>query len=153
MKRFLVLQWLLETLQLKKLKVGSFYQIVRSAVKSFPCAKRDEMELYIKATLRGRPERIIVHCGTNDLKNKTAQLIADIISSLVKSSQQENNAVLASSIVPKKDHLYKKDKEVEIILKKNVANEKNLAFICHVNIGIRYHCNYDGNDKSATLFF
>ena len=71
----------------------------------------------------------------------------DNILSLAKSSKQENNAVLVSSIVPRKDHL-------EIILKKR-CNEMNLAFISHGNIRTRYHCNYDGlhlNDKGATLF-
>ena len=62
--------------------------------------------------------------------------------------------VLVSSIVPRKDILDKKGKEVNIILEKR-CNEMNLTFISHGNIGARYHCNYDGlhlNDKVATLF-
>ena len=123
-------------------------------LRSFPGAKTDDMESYIKPTLKNKPERIIIHCGTNDLKNNTPQSIADNILSLAKSSQQENNTVLVSSIVPRKDHLDKKGKEVNIILKKR-CNEMNLAFISHGNIRTRYHCNYDGlhlNDKGATLF-
>ena len=79
-------------------------------------------------------ERIIIHCGTNDLKNNTPESIADKILSLAKSSQQENNTVLVSSIVPRKDHLDKKDKEVSIILEKR-CNEMNFAFISHVTLG------------------
>ena len=112
------------------------------------------MESYIKPTLKNKPERIIIHCGTNDLKNSTPQSIAKNILSLAKSSQQENNTVLVSSIVPRNDHLDKKGKEVNIILKKR-CNEMNLAYISHGNIRTRYHCNYDGlhlNDKGATLF-
>ena len=40
-------------------------------VRSFPGAKTDDMESYIKPTLKNRPERILIHCGTNDLKNST----------------------------------------------------------------------------------
>ena len=70
---------------------------------------------YIKPTLKNKPERIIIHCGTNDLKNSMPQSIAENILSLAKSSQQDNNTVLVSSIVPTKDHLDKKGKEVNII--------------------------------------
>ena len=88
------------------------------------------MESYIKPTLK--PERIIIHCGTNDQKNSTPQSIAENILSSAKSSQQESNTVLVSSIVPKNDHLDKKGKEVNIILKKR-CNEMNLAYISHGN--------------------
>ena len=77
-------------------------------VGSFPGAKTDDMKFYIKPTLKNKPERIIIHCGTDDLKNSTPQSIAENILSLAKSSQQENNTILVSSIVPTKDHLDKK---------------------------------------------
>ena len=73
------------------------------------------MESYIKPTLKSKLERIIIHCGTDDLKNNTSQSIAENILSLAKSSQQENNIVLVSFIVPRKDHLDKKGKEVNIM--------------------------------------
>ena len=63
-------------------------------VRSFPGAKTDDMESYIKPTLKNKLECIIIHCGTNDLKNSTPQSISENISSLAKSSQQENNTVL-----------------------------------------------------------
>ena len=88
-------------------------------------------------TLKNKPECIIIHCGTNDPKNNTTRSIADNI-----------------FIVPKKDHLDKKGKEVNINFKKR-CNEMNLAFVSHGNIRTRYHCNYDGlhlNNKGATLF-
>ena len=123
-------------------------------VRSFPGAKTDDIESYIKPTLKNKPERIIIHDGTNDLKSNTPQSIADNILSLAKSNPRENNPVLVSSIVPRKDRLYKKGKEVNIILEKR-CNEMNLLFISNGNIRTRYHCNYDGlhlNDKGAMLF-
>ena len=83
--------------------------------RSFPGAKTDDMELYIKPALENKPKHIIIHCETNDLKNSMPQSIAKNILSLAKSSQQDNNTVLVSSIVPTKDHLDKKGKEVDII--------------------------------------
>ena len=81
-------------------------------VRSFPGTEADDMESYIKPTLKNKP---IIHCGTNDLKNNTPQSIADNILSLAKSSQQKNNTVLVSSVVPRKEYLHKKGKEVNII--------------------------------------
>ena len=123
-------------------------------VRSFPGAKTADMESYIKPTLKIKPERIIIHFRTNDLKNNTPQSIADNVLSLAKSSQQENNTVLVSPIVPRKNNLDNKGKEVNIILEKR-CNEINLAFISHGNIRTRFHCSYDGlhlNDNGATFF-
>ena len=54
--------------------------------RSFPGAKTDDMESFIKTTLKNKPERIIIHCGSNDLKNSTPQSIAENTLSLAKSS-------------------------------------------------------------------
>ena len=75
------------------------------------------------------------------------------ILTLAKSSQQENNIVLVSSIVPRKDNLDKKGKEVNNILEKR-CSEMNLTFVSDGNIRTRYHWNYDGlhlNEKGSTL--
>ena len=112
------------------------------------------MKLYIKPTLKNNPECNTIHCGTNDVKTNRPQSIAGNISSLAKSSQQESNTVLLSSIVSRKDHPDKKSKEGDIILEKR-CNDLNLAFISHGKIRASYHCNYDGlhlNDKGVTLF-
>ena len=70
-------QWLLETPQLKKLKVGSYLPkiIYLFVVRSFPGAKTDVMGSCIKAILENKPERIIIHCVTNDLKNNMPESV------------------------------------------------------------------------------
>ena len=90
--------------KVKSWKLSVRYELF--VARSFPEAETDDMEPYIKSTLKKKPERIIIHCRTNDLKNK----ISDRILSLAKSSQQENNIALVSSIVPRKYHLDKKGK-------------------------------------------
>ena len=59
------------------------------------------------------------------------------ILSLVKSSQQENNTVLLSSNVPRKDHVDKKGKELNIILEKQ-WNELGFLMVTlgHVTMAI-----------------
>ena len=51
------------------------------AVKFFPGTNNDDMESYIKPTLKNKSERIIIHCGTSDLKNNTNQLLIIFLSS------------------------------------------------------------------------
>ena len=48
-------------------------------VRSFPGAKTDDIELYIKPTLKNKPERIIIHCGANYLKTSRPQSIVENI--------------------------------------------------------------------------
>ena len=70
------------------------------------------MRWYIKRNLKNSPEHIKIHNGTNDLISKTLKSIGDNISSLGKSSQQENDNGFASSIVRRKDHSDTKSNEV-----------------------------------------
>ena len=126
------------------LTLGVDYQRWFIFVRSFPGAKTDDMESYIKPRLKNKPERIIIQGGNNNLKNNALQSIADNISSLAKSSQQENNIVLVYSIVRKKDHLDKKGKEVNIVWKKDVMKWTWLLFLMvtleHVAIAIITAC-------------
>ena len=54
------------------------------------------------------------------MKTSKPQSIPENIFSLAKLSQQENNTVLVSSNDPRKDHLDKKGKEVNIISEKKM---------------------------------
>ena len=96
------------------------------------CQDRN-IDPYVKSTLQNRPERLIIYCGTNDMKNNRLQSIADNILSSAKSRQQRNIVVQVSSLVSRKDHLGKKCKAVSNIFKKK-CNEMNLAFISQGNI-------------------
>ena len=89
-------------------------------VRSFPGTKTDDMESHINPTLKNKSECVIIHSGTNDLKNSTPQSIAENNLSLAKSSHQEKNTVLVSSIVPRKDHLDKKGKRLTLFYKKKL---------------------------------
>ena len=49
----------------------------RFVVKAFPGAKVADMQHYVKPTLEQAPEEIVIHCGTNDLREKEIILKVD----------------------------------------------------------------------------
>ena len=57
MKRVVVLQWLLKTPELKKLRVTSYLPtLVYFFDRSFPGGRAEDMELCINHTLKNKPE-------------------------------------------------------------------------------------------------
>ena len=57
----------------------------RVTVKSFSGATVDDMKDFIKPILRKKPEKLILHFGTNDLRNTDPKAVADNVSNLVQS--------------------------------------------------------------------
>ena len=53
-------------------------------VKSLRGANANDMRSYIQPTLENSPERICLHIGTNDLKNKEPREVADAIVDLAR---------------------------------------------------------------------
>ena len=80
-------------------------------VKHFSGAKIDDMKHYVKPMQEKQPAQIIVHIGTNDLSsNKNSDKIADEIVNFTKSNKTDENIIVISSIVPRKDRLNNKAK-------------------------------------------
>ena len=70
-------------------------------VKHFSGAKKKNMESYIIPTLEQNPEIIIIHSGTNGLKNDNSpEKIARYIINLTISCKTQTNKVILSSIRP-----------------------------------------------------
>ena len=51
-------------------------------LKTFGGAKIEDMRDYVMPTLRARPEALILHCGTNNLKNENEERLANKIVAL-----------------------------------------------------------------------
>ena len=69
------------------------------------------MKHYMKPTQGKSPTQIIFPVGTNDLAtNKDSNEIANEIVELVKSVKTDNNKVVISSLVPRKDKFNTKAK-------------------------------------------
>ena len=111
-------------------------------VKTFPGARVDCMKHYIRPTLDKKPDVMIIHCGTNDLKTKEPEEITENIVTLAKmvSEESENTSVIVSGIVPRGDALNGNVEKVNGILQKR-CNECNIGFIDNGNIDPAKHLN------------
>ena len=67
---------------------------VKVQVKTFPCARLEEMTHYIKPNLKSPPECIGLHVGTNDVKFKSSQEISAHRYSLRKNRSRTQILVL-----------------------------------------------------------
>ena len=112
-------------------------------VKHFSGAKIDDMK-HVKPTQEKEPAQMVVHIGTNDLSsNKNSDEIADEIVNFTKSIKTAENNIVISSIVPRKDRLNNKAKEVNLHLKEK-CEANNLSLIEHHNINPYRHINAKG---------
>ena len=111
-------------------------------VKTFPGAKTECMKSYVLPTIKQKPDLIILHCGTNDLKNKEPEEISKSIVSLAKSLSEasENTGVIVSGIVQRGDDLNRKVAKVNEVLQ-HQCNECNIAFIDNSGIDPSKHLN------------
>ena len=113
-------------------------------VKHFSGAKIDDMKHYVKPKQEKQPAQVIVHIGRNNLSsNKNSDEIADEIVNFAKSIKTDENNVVISSIVPRKDRLNNNAKEVNLHLKEN-CEANNLSLIEHHNINPYRHINAKG---------
>ena len=105
-----------------------------SIVKSFPGATTQDMKDYIKPTIARKPDMVILHTGTNDLKsNQNPPDIANEIINLAKNIKISGTEVSISSLIPRGDRLSEKGKKVNKESEEKCTAE-NFAFIVHKKI-------------------
>ena len=128
-------------------------------VKHFSGAKVDDMKHCMKSTQEKSPAQIIFHIGTNDLvTNKDSNEIANEIVQLAKSTKTDKSKVAISSLVPRKDKLNAKAKEVTTFLKEK-SEKSNFDLISHFKINPHCHTNAKGphlnnyGDRQLTKIF
>ena len=126
-------------------------------VKSFSGAKTECMKHYIIPTLDKKPDKIILHVGTNDLRdNVPADEVADRVMALATECSK-TSTILISAIVTRGDVLRGKAVTVNDILKHH-CNRLNIGFIEHENIKLtdlnnsQLHLNRDGSQKLSGNF-
>ena len=103
-------------------------------VKHFSGSTTEDMKAYIQPPLKRDPDRVIIHVGTNDLRsNQDPVTIAKNIIDIAKSSKINKNEILLSSIVPRRDSLNGKGRQVNNILQK-LCIENNFVYVNHDNI-------------------
>ena len=105
-----------------------------NVVKSFPGATTQDMKDYIKTTISRKPDMVILHTGTNDLKsNQNPSDIANEIVNLAKNIKNSGTEVSISALILRGDRLSEKGKKVNKELQEKCTAE-NFAFILHKNV-------------------
>ena len=79
--------------QIKRQDINYHLHDTIAHVKTFPGATSEDMKSYIEPTLKSKPDEIILHCGTNDLRNEEPQEIAEKIAARNSSPRAESNLI------------------------------------------------------------
>ena len=115
-------------------------------VKSFSGATISDMEDFIKPTTRKSPDKIILHVGTNDLKNSTPKVITDSILNMTTQIKEDspNSMVGVSALLIRNDCpiLATKVNQVNSTLE-NLCHMNNIPFLKNANINTS-HLNSRG---------
>ena len=92
------------------------------------------MKHYVKSTREKQPAQIIIHVGTNDLpSNKNSDEVVNEIVEFAISIETNENNVVVSGIVSRKDRFNNKTKEVNENLK-DKCEKHNLQLMQHNKI-------------------
>ncbi len=103
-------------------------------VKSFPGATTEDMNSYIIPTLNRKPDCLLIHCGTNDLRNDDPETMANKIKDLAVKAKKEIPVVFVSGILPRGDSDLLEGKRLQVnSLLCNLLAAKDIHFIRHDN--------------------
>ena len=103
-------------------------------VKYFSGSTTEDMKTYIQPPLKRNPDRVIIHVGAIDLRfSEDPKTIAKNIIDIAKNSTTSKNEILVSSIVPRRDNLNGKGRQVNNILQK-LWVENNFVYVNHDNM-------------------
>lgn len=113
-------------------------------VKSFSGANVKDMNSHVVPALNRAPQKIILHCGTNDLSSEqTPAEIANSIVKLAAEMKDEDNEIFVSGLVRRNDEFNGKAIEVNKFLSRKCSLQ-NFPFIDNSNIDERCHLNGSG---------
>ena len=140
---------------IKSWEINKHLKNDHAVVKSFPGAKTTCMEHYLVPSLDQKPNTIILHVGTNDLRGADPpKVISKRIMDLARKCSDMNSKIYVSSLVSRGDNLNHKVEAVNDILEAS-CNGANIGFIDNSNISTsdlnnsKLHLNRDGSEKLA----
>ena len=92
------------------------------------------MKHYVKPTIEHKPDAIILHVGTNELRKKKNEVqITEEIIGLAKSIEQEKISITVSGLIARSDPFEERRGRVNLILA-DMCFESKLRYIDHPNI-------------------
>ena len=110
-------------------------------VYGFPGSTTEDMESFLIPLLKRKPDQILLHVGTNDLKSYSPQQVADKILDLTKLVNSYGIRCSVSEIIKRDDYLSTKGQEVNRIL--STILPEQVSLISHHNIS-EQHLNRSG---------
>lgn len=123
----------------------------RVVVKSFSGATTKAMKDYLKPNLELSPNQVVLHVGTNDLKQKEPRHVADSIVNLARQIENSCEAtVVVSELISRRDEFNEAVKTTNKHLK-SYCQQNGWKLIQHQNItekGLNrggLHLNFQGN--------
>ena len=141
---------IIKNLQGRKLAKAVGHRVV---VKAFPGATIHDMKSHIIPTVERCPDQICLHIGTNDLKSKEPNVVADAIVDLAREIENSCDAeIVLSEITTRNDAHSDAVKTVNRRLKQ-FSRQNGWKLISHANItqnGLNkggLHLNREGNDS------
>ena len=93
---------------------------------------------YIKPSLKGNPDRSVIHVGRKDLRSNPRYIVE-----VANNSKTDTNQILISSVVLRRDNLNGKGLQVTKFLKK-FCMENDFDYVNHDTFKPGKHCNYGG---------
>ena len=127
-------------------------------VRSFPGAKVDDLFHYVIPTLQTKPDRIIVHVGSNDLKTTEPRAVAEKVVELCEfiEAKSPSTKILVSELTPRNDFDHANDlrKQVNKIVR-SFAKSRDWASAHYPEMNIGHlnsrgvHLNTQGTSKLA----
>ena len=116
----------------------------------------EDMADYVRPTMKRSPDLIVLHAGTNNLRNEDpARVIAEKLMELALNMKGNENDVMVSSLIARADDedLQQKLMQVNEVLEAE-CQRYNLCFIDNGNISPTQHLNGGGlhlNYKGTVL--
>ncbi|XP_048580108.1 uncharacterized protein LOC116603374 isoform X2 [Nematostella vectensis] len=107
----------------------------RVNVKSFSGARVSDMADYIKPLIRKKPESIVLHIGTNDLRDSEPHNVADGVVDLAHQIESADISVAVSGLITRSDseELTGRVKETNRLLR-SFCNQNGWEFVPNTNI-------------------
>ena len=133
---------MLKDIEQQKLRKG-LNNKERIFVKHFSGATVEDMKNYVIPSKKYENDLVILHVGTNDLRDKAATEIVKEIVELAIDVKTEKNDIMISGIIPRRDNLSEKAMEVNKLLQ-NTCGSYNFYFIDNTNVNKESDLNMGG---------
>ena len=128
-------------------------------VKSFPGATVEKMKFYLEPEIMSNPEGVIIHCGTNNLRNESPESVANKIVDLAMETKKRTQYVAVSSLVLRTDSKELDAKRAKInTLLERYLERLPVDYIMHENILSKHldnwglHLNFQGTNIMTVNF-